>query len=91
MNSGTVTRIRLQVASAENTVKEHLVRLQELEDQLHTAKHSRVHEIEELAKQVSFLEPHLHIIVEARDRLNEERSAFAVSLCMYNLDCQWHC
>lgn len=80
MDSGTITLLRLQVASAENTAKERLVRLQELEEQLHTAKHSRVQETEELAKQVSFLEQQLHISVEARERLDEERSAFTVSL-----------
>ncbi|KAG2117938.1 uncharacterized protein F5147DRAFT_252511 [Suillus discolor] len=80
MDSGTVTLLRLQVASAENTAKERLVRLQELEEQLHAAKHSRVQETEELAKQVSFLEQQLHISVEARERLDEERSAFTASL-----------
>ncbi|KAG1724224.1 hypothetical protein EDD22DRAFT_1020346 [Suillus occidentalis] len=84
MDSGTVTLLRLQEASTENTASECLVRLQELEEQLHTTKYSRVHETEELAKQVSFLEPHLHISVEARERLDEECSAFAASLCMCN-------
>ncbi|KAG1757258.1 hypothetical protein EDB19DRAFT_1866203 [Suillus lakei] len=80
MDSGTVTLLRLQVASAENTAKERLVRLQELEEQLHVATHSRVQETEELAKQVTFLEQQLHISVEARERLDEERSAFTASL-----------
>jgi hypothetical protein len=80
MDSGTVTLLRLQVASAENTAKERLVRLQELEEQLHAAKRSRVQETEELAKQVSFLEQQLRISVEARERLDEERSAFTTSL-----------
>ncbi|KAG2076983.1 hypothetical protein BDR04DRAFT_1067367 [Suillus decipiens] len=80
MDSGTVTLLRLQVASAENTAKERLIRLQELEEQLHAAKHSRIQETEELAKQVSFLEQQLHISVETRERLDEERSAFTASL-----------
>ncbi|KAG2350706.1 hypothetical protein BDR05DRAFT_954811 [Suillus weaverae] len=80
MDSGTVTLLRLQVASAENMAKERLVRLEELEEQLHAAKYSRIQETEELAKQVSFLEQRLHISVEARERLDEERSAFTASL-----------
>ncbi|KAG2155489.1 hypothetical protein DEU56DRAFT_847057 [Suillus clintonianus] len=80
MDSGTVTLLRLQVASAENTAKERLVRLQLLEEQLHAATNSRIQETEELAKQVSFLEQQLHISVEARERLDEERSAFTASL-----------
>ncbi|KAG2049028.1 hypothetical protein BDR06DRAFT_734974 [Suillus hirtellus] len=42
VDSGTVTLLHLQVASAENTAKECFVRLQELEEQLHAPKHSRV-------------------------------------------------
>ncbi|KAG2093712.1 uncharacterized protein F5147DRAFT_820851 [Suillus discolor] len=70
----------LQVASTENTVKECFVRSQELEEQLHAPKHSHVQETEELTKQVSFLEQQLHISVEARERLDEEHSAFTASL-----------
>ncbi|KAG0703178.1 hypothetical protein DFH29DRAFT_460569 [Suillus ampliporus] len=80
MDSGTVTLLRLQVASAENTAKERLARLQDLEEQLHTATQSRIQETEELAKQVSFLEKQLHVSVEARERLDEERAAFTASL-----------
>ncbi|KIJ68712.1 hypothetical protein HYDPIDRAFT_106950 [Hydnomerulius pinastri MD-312] len=80
MDSGTVTLLRLQVAQAENTAKERLSRLQELEEQLHAAKQSRVREAEELAKQISFLEEQLHASVDARERMDEERSAFTASL-----------
>ncbi|KAJ8596780.1 hypothetical protein M405DRAFT_756964 [Rhizopogon salebrosus TDB-379] len=80
MDSGTVTLLRLQVASAENMAKERLTRLLELEELLHTATQSRIQETEELAKQVSFLEKQLHISVGARERVDEERAAFTASL-----------
>lgn len=80
VDSGTVTLLRLQVASAENMAKERLARLLELEELLHTATQSRIQETEELAKQVSFLEKQLHISVEARERVDEERAAFTTSL-----------
>ncbi|KAH7927411.1 hypothetical protein BV22DRAFT_1085194 [Leucogyrophana mollusca] len=80
VDSGIVTLLRLQVASAENTAKERLFRLQELEEQLHVAKQARIMEAEELAKQVSFLEEQLHGSVEARERMDEDRAAFTASL-----------
>lgn len=80
MDSGTVTLLRLQVASAENMAKERLTRLQELEELLHNATQSRIRETEALVQQVSFLEKQLHISVEARQRVDEERAAFIASL-----------
>ncbi|KAH7915150.1 hypothetical protein BJ138DRAFT_1142440 [Hygrophoropsis aurantiaca] len=80
VDSGIVTLLRLQVASAENTAKERLTRLQELEEQLHITKRARIMEAEELSKQVSYLEEQLHGSVEARERMDEERAAFTASL-----------
>ena len=80
VDSGTVTLLRLQIAQAEAIAKERLARLQELEEQLYAAKQSRIRETEELAGQVSLLERQLRTNVEARERMDEERSAFTVSL-----------
>ncbi|KAF9243829.1 hypothetical protein BU15DRAFT_86260 [Melanogaster broomeanus] len=80
MDSGTVTLLRLQVAQAENIAKERLARLQELEEQLHAVKQSRIREADELAKQISVLEEQLHTSVEVRERMDEERAAFTASL-----------
>ncbi|KAF9229624.1 hypothetical protein BS17DRAFT_31535 [Gyrodon lividus] len=80
MDSGTITLLRLQVAQAENTAKERLARLQELEAQLYAVKQSRVRETEELAKQISVLEEQLHASVQMRERMDEERAAFTTSL-----------
>ncbi|KAH7883875.1 hypothetical protein F5I97DRAFT_1896413 [Phlebopus sp. FC_14] len=80
VDSGTVTLLRLQIASAENTVKERLSRLQEVEEQLRIVKESRMREAEELANQISCLEEQLHISVQAREKTDEERSAFTASL-----------
>lgn len=79
-DSGTVTLLRLQVAQVEAIAKERLSRLQELEEQLHTAKQCRIRETEELAKQISVLEQQLHTSVETRERMDEERAAFTASL-----------
>ena len=79
-DSGTITLLRLQIAQAESIAKERLSRLQELEEQLYAAKQCRIRETEELAGQVSVLEQQLRTNVETRERMDEERTAFTVSL-----------
>ncbi|KAF8446237.1 hypothetical protein L210DRAFT_2965566 [Boletus edulis BED1] len=79
-DSGTTTLLRLQIAQAESIAKERLSRLQELEEQLYAVKQSRIRETEELAKQISVLEQQLRTSVETRERMDEERAAFTVSL-----------
>ncbi|KAI9572686.1 hypothetical protein HD554DRAFT_2211777, partial [Boletus coccyginus] len=79
-DSGTVTLLRLQIAQAESIAKERLSRLQELEEQLYAAKQYRIRETEELAGQISVLEQQLRTSVETRERVDEERAVFTVSL-----------
>lgn len=79
-DSGTITLLRLQIAQAESIAKERLSRLQELEEQLYAAKQCRIRETEELAGQISVLEQQLRTSVGTRERINEERDAFTVSL-----------
>lgn len=79
-DSGTITLLRLQIAQAETIAKERLSRLQELEEQLYAAKHSRIREAEELAGQISVLEQQLRTNVETRERMDDERAAFTASL-----------
>jgi len=79
-DSGTITLLRLQIAQGESIAKERLSRLQELEEQLYAVKQCRIRETEELAKQISVLEQQLRTSVETRERMDEERAAFTVSL-----------
>lgn len=80
VDAAIVTLLRLQLASAENTAKERLCRLQSLEEQLHRSKDLRLRDADELSKQVSFLELQLHGNVDAREKANEERAAYTASL-----------
>ncbi|EIW86478.1 hypothetical protein CONPUDRAFT_133903 [Coniophora puteana RWD-64-598 SS2] len=77
---GTVTRLRLQIAFAENLASERLERLQDVEEQLQRAQHARAAEAEDLAAQLAALQQQLHGSVEARERREEDHAAYTLSL-----------
>ncbi|KAF9072740.1 hypothetical protein BDP27DRAFT_1319895 [Rhodocollybia butyracea] len=80
VDTAIATLLRLQLSSAENTAKERLIRLQELEEELHNLKQMRAHETEVLSQQVSILESQLKTSLESRERSEGEQSAYTASL-----------
>ena len=80
VDAAIVTLLRLQLAAAENTAKERLLRLQTLEEEIHNLKEARLRETEELGKQVSYVEEKLRGNIEARDKAEEERAAYTAAL-----------
>jgi hypothetical protein len=80
VDAAIVTLLRLQLASAENTAKERLFRLQSMEEEIHNLKEARLREAEELTQQVAYLEDQMRGNIEARERSDEERAAYTASL-----------
>ncbi|KAJ4471295.1 hypothetical protein C8J55DRAFT_521314 [Lentinula edodes] len=80
VDTAIATLLRLQLSSAENTAKERLMRLQELEEEIHNLKQTRTHETEVLSQQVSILESQLKNSLEARERSEGEQFAYTASL-----------
>ncbi|KAJ3754872.1 hypothetical protein EV360DRAFT_50787 [Lentinula raphanica] len=80
VDTAIATLLRLQLSSAENTAKERLMRLQDLEEELHNLKQARAHETEVLSQQVSILEAQLKTSLEARERSEGEQYAYTASL-----------
>ena len=79
-DSATITLLRLQLASVENTAKERLNRLQDLEEEVHNLKSQRQKqtvELEKASEQMSFLEDTM--VSQMRDRA-EKDGAYAQSL-----------
>ncbi|EKM60781.1 uncharacterized protein PHACADRAFT_246908 [Phanerochaete carnosa HHB-10118-sp] len=60
IESSAVTMLRLQLASVEHMAQERLGRIQALEVQLASAAEARLHDAEELARQISTLEEQVH-------------------------------
>jgi rubrerythrin len=80
-DSATVTLLRLQLASVENTARERLQRLQVLEEEMYSLKLQRASENQELANaahQMSYLEE--TVITQMQERAEKEREAYAESL-----------
>ncbi|KAJ3787663.1 hypothetical protein GGU10DRAFT_138084 [Lentinula aff. detonsa] len=80
VDTAIATLLRLQLSSAENTAKERLMRLQELEEEIHNLKQARAHETEVLSQQVSILETQLKNSLESRERSEGEQYAYTASL-----------
>lgn len=80
VDTAIATLLRLQLSSTENTARERLLRLQELEEEIHLLKQARAREAEVLSQQVSILEAQLKGNLEARDRSEEEHFAYTASL-----------
>lgn len=59
-DAGSVTMLRLQLASVETQARDRLAEIESLESQLHMAKAARLRDTEELAKQISHLEEQVH-------------------------------
>ncbi|KAL1707040.1 hypothetical protein EV121DRAFT_268752 [Schizophyllum commune] len=74
------TLLRLQLASSENTARERLMRLQELEEELHSVKAARRAEATELGAQLEALEAELRRAMESRERGEEERHQYVMAL-----------
>lgn len=79
-DSATITLLRLQLASVENTAKERLARLQDLEEEVHNLKSQRQNQAQELnraSEQMSFLEDTM--VSQMRERA-EKDGAYAEEL-----------
>ncbi|KAJ4485581.1 hypothetical protein J3R30DRAFT_1378150 [Lentinula aciculospora] len=80
VDTAIATLLRLQLSSAENMAKERLMRLQQLEEEIHNIKQARAHETEVLSQQVSILESQLKTSIEARERSEGEQFSYTASL-----------
>lgn len=67
VDSSTVTLLRLQLAAMESTAKERLVQMQAMEEEIHNIKQSHAHQIEEMQKQLRFM--------ESQSRANDDRTS----------------
>lgn len=71
-DSGTLTMLKLQLASLENTAIERLVKIEYLESQLEAARDQRLRDAEELEKQVSELEEQLQATLKPDEQLTQQ-------------------
>lgn len=71
-DSGTMTMLKLQLASLENTAMERLVKIEYLESQLEAARDQRLRDAEELEKQVSELEEQLQATLKPDEQLTQQ-------------------
>lgn len=67
-DAASSTLLRLQLAAAENKAQERLTLIEELENQLRTAKEARMRDAQELSAQVAELEQKMH-----ENRRNDEQ------------------
>ncbi|KAL1749115.1 hypothetical protein HDZ31DRAFT_28424 [Schizophyllum fasciatum] len=79
-DGASTTLLRLQLASLENTARERLQRLQELEEELHGVKAARRAEAGELGAQLEALEAELRRAMDSRERGEEERHQYVMAL-----------
>ncbi|KAF9535484.1 hypothetical protein CPB83DRAFT_801902 [Crepidotus variabilis] len=56
VDSSTATLLRLQLAAMENTAKERLYQMQAMEEELHNIKQAHSHQVEEMQKQLQYME-----------------------------------
>ncbi|KAJ7275482.1 hypothetical protein B0H12DRAFT_1319222 [Mycena haematopus] len=80
VDGAIVTLLRLQLVSAESIAKDRLHQMQAMEEEIHNLKQVRLHDAEELEKQVGQLENELRGSLEMRDRTEEDRTAHIASL-----------
>ena len=71
-DSGTVTMLRLQLAAAEDRAKQNLSQVIGLEEEMRDFKQAHVHQMEELQRQIAYL--------EAQARAADDRTSQATSL-----------
>ncbi|KAF8225816.1 hypothetical protein L208DRAFT_1304725 [Tricholoma matsutake] len=76
VGGATVTLLRLQLASVENTAKERLYQLQSMEQEMHNLKEARTREAHELANRVAYMEAQLCGNMEIQRRMEEEQAAY---------------
>ncbi|KAF7367297.1 hypothetical protein MSAN_00791800 [Mycena sanguinolenta] len=80
VDNAIVTLLRLQLVSAETIAKDRLHQMQAMEEEIHNLKQVRIHDAEELERQVGQLENELRGSLEIRDRAEEDRTAHIASL-----------
>jgi hypothetical protein len=80
VDGATVTLLRLQLASVENTAKERLYQLQTMEQEIHNLKEARNREARDLANRVTYMEEQLRGNMEFQRRVEEERAAYTLGL-----------
>ena len=71
-DSGTTTMLRLQLAAAEDKAKQDLSKVLGLEEEVHNLKQAHVHQMEEMQRQIAYL--------EAQARAADDRTLQATSL-----------
>jgi hypothetical protein len=67
VDSSTVTLVKLQLASMENTARERLVQIQAMEEEMHNLKQVHAYQMEEMQKQLQYM--------ESQSRTTEERAS----------------
>ena len=67
VDSSTVTLVKLQLASMENTARERLFQIQAMEEEMHNLKQVHAYQMEEMHKQLQYM--------ESQSRTTEERAS----------------
>ena len=80
VDGATVTLLRLQLASVENTAKERLYQLQSMEQEIHNLKEARTRDAHELTNRVAYMEEQLRGNLEIQRRVEEERALYTAGL-----------
>ena len=80
VDGATVTLLRLQLASVENTARERLYQLQSMEEELHNLKEARARDAHELTNRVAYMEEQLRGNMEIQRRMEDERAAYTSGL-----------
>jgi hypothetical protein len=80
VDGATVTLLRLQLASVENTAKDRLYQLQSMEREIHNLKEARTREAHELATRIMYMEEQLRGNIEIQRRMDEERAVYTLGL-----------
>ena len=71
-DSGTATMLRLQLAAADDKAKQNLSQMLGLEEEVHNLKQTHVHQMEEMQRQIAYLEMQV--------RAADDRTSQATSL-----------
>lgn len=71
-DSGTITMLRLQLAASDDKAKHNLSQVHGLEEEMHNLKQAHAHQMEELQRQITYL--------EAQARAADDRTSQAASL-----------
>ncbi|KAL4246774.1 hypothetical protein ABKN59_009316 [Abortiporus biennis] len=82
----TVTLLKLQLASLEDTARSQMLQIQSLESQLQSTKVARLRDAEELSQQISALEEQIHGNLKTEEQRLEYTTSLEAQLTNANVD-----